>query len=127
MSVIRPYVINEHACPTDGWDGMRWKTLISGDRTPTCQITQGIAELAPGPPDMRLVHCHAHAETYYVLSGEGLLLIDGAQYPLSTGVSAFIPGGAHHATFATGDQPLRILYTFAADAFSDVRYDFPGC
>jgi mannose-6-phosphate isomerase-like protein (cupin superfamily) len=126
MGMIQPHVINEADCPTDGWDGFRWKTLISSDRTPTCEITQGIAELAPAPPDTFQVHCHAHAETYYVLSGEGLLWIGDEQYVLSAGVVAFIPGGAHHTTCATGDEPLRIFYTFAANSFSDVIYEFPG-
>lgn len=123
--MIRPHIVDQKTCPADGWGGMLWKTLISADRTPTCQITQGIAELAPAPPDTLLVHCHAHAETYFVLSGEGLLQIEDEQYPLAPGVAAFIPGGAHHTTWATGEEPLRILYTFAADSFGDVVYEFP--
>jgi mannose-6-phosphate isomerase-like protein (cupin superfamily) len=124
--MTRPHVINETDCPTDGWGSLRWKTLISSDRTPTCAITQGVAELTPAPPDTYPVHCHAHAETYYILSGEGTLWIGEEQYALSPGVIAFIPGGAHHTTCATGHDPLRILYTFAADSFSDVRYEFPS-
>ena len=126
MTTIRAHIVDEQSCPTDGWGGMHWKTLISGDRTPTCQITQGIAELAPAPPDALLVHCHAQAETYYVLSGEGELQIGNELFPLRPGVAAFIPGGAHHTTRATGTECLRILYTFAADSFDDVIYQFPG-
>ena len=124
--MIRPYIVDENTCPADGWDGAKWKTLISGDRTPTSQITQGIAILAPAQPETLVVHCHSHAETYYVLSGEGILQIEGEPYPLAPGVAAFIPGGAHHSTLATGDEPLRILYTFAADSFGDIVYEFPG-
>jgi hypothetical protein len=131
---IRPHLVDEQTCSTDGWGTLHWKTLISGDRTPTCQITQGVAELLPAPcdpppgvvADPLMVHHHAHAETYYVLAGEGVLWIAGAEFRLAPGVSAFIPGGAHHATWATGEEPLRILYTFAADSFGDVRYEFPG-
>jgi mannose-6-phosphate isomerase-like protein (cupin superfamily) len=124
--MIRPHVVNEMACPTDGWGSLHWKTLISGDRTPTCEITQGVAELTPAPPQTFPVHCHAHAETYYILSGEGTLRIGEEHYVLSPGVMAFIPGGAHHVTYATGNEPLRILYTFAANSFSDVLYEFPS-
>ena len=123
---IQPYVVDEHACPAEGWDGYRWKTLISSDRTPTSHITQGIAELLPSLPDMRRLHHHAHAETYYVVSGNGLLWIAEEQYVLTPGVTAFIPGGAHHTAIATGDEPLRILYTFAVDSFTDVTYEYPG-
>ena len=126
MEQVRPHIVDAQSCPTDGWDKLRWQTLISADRTPTSQITQGIAELLPAPFDPLLVHHHAQAETYYVLSGEGVLWIAGEEYPLAPGVAAFIPGGAHHATRATGAEPLRVLYTFAADSFGDVRYVFPG-
>jgi len=124
--MIRPHVVNEVSCPTDGWGSVHWKTLISSDRTPTCEITQGIAELTPTPPDTFPVHCHVQAETYYVLSGQGVLRIGDQEHALSPGVIAFIPGGAHHTTYATGHEPLRILYSFAANAFSDVLYEFPG-
>lgn len=124
--MIRSHVVNEISCPTDGWGNLHWKTLISGDRTPTCAITQGVAELTPAPPDKFPVHCHAQAETYFVLSGEGVLRIGDEEHALSPGVIAFIPGGAHHTTYATGREPLRILYTFAANSFSDVLYEFPS-
>ena len=120
----QPHVVDEASCQTDGWDGMRWKTLFSGDRTPTDQITQGIAEMRAPPPGALLLHRHPQTETYYVLSGTGVLQIDDQQYPLTPGVAAFIPGGALHAAFATGEEPLRILYTFAANSFSDVSYQF---
>lgn len=124
--MTRPHLVNAADCPAHGWDGYRWKSLISGDHGPTTGITQGIAELVPGPPDERLLHCHAHCETYYVLSGQGELWVGDERHALAPGVAAFIPGGAHHLTFATGHEPLRILYTFAADSFAEVQYEFPG-
>jgi quercetin dioxygenase-like cupin family protein len=123
---IEPHVVDEHTCPPDGWDGYRWKTLISSDRTPTAHITQGIAELLPTLPDMRQLHRHAHAETYYVVSGHGILWIGEDQHTLAPGVTAFIPGNVNHTAIATGTEPLRILYVFAADSFSDVTYEYPG-
>ena len=116
---------SEHDAPLEGRPGYGWKTLISADRTPTSRITQGIAEMDPAPVDLNELHRHPHAETYYVLSGKGLLWIGEEAHPLAPGTTAFIPGGVLHTASATGEEPPRILYTFAADAFTDVEYDFP--
>ena len=116
---------HENAVPLEGRPGYGWKTLISGDRMATSQITQGIAEMAPAPVDLSQLHRHPHAETYYVLSGTGLLWIEEEPHPLTPGTTAFIPGGVLHTANATGEEPLRILYTFAADAFTEIAYDFP--
>ena len=70
-------------------------------------------------------HPPPHAQPYYVLTGKSLLWIGEEAHPLAPGTTAFIPGGVLHTASATGDEPLRILYTFAADAFTDVEYDFP--
>jgi mannose-6-phosphate isomerase-like protein (cupin superfamily) len=63
---------------------------------------------------------------YYVLSGRGVIHIDGAEYPLSPGTAAFIPGGALYAARGVGAEPLRVLYVFAAAAFDQVHYEFPA-
>lgn len=126
-----PFVIHENQCPAEGWNdpdrgAVRWRTLVSGDRTPTEALTMGVAEVAEADAaDLRL-HRHAQPEAYYVLSGRGVVHIDGLDYPLSPGSAAFIPGGALHAARGIGAQPLRILYVFPADAFDEVHYEFPG-
>ncbi len=126
----KPFVVDESECPVEGWDdaargAVTWRTLLSGDRTPSDSLTMGVAEVREThPADVRL-HRHAHAEAYYILSGRGVLRIEGADYPLAPGAAAFIPGGALHSAWATGPAPLRILYVFAADSFDEVRYEFP--
>jgi quercetin dioxygenase-like cupin family protein len=119
------HFVDEHASPFEGRPGYSWKTLISADRAPTTDITQGVAELAPAPVDLDQLHRHPHAETYYVISGTGFLWIDEEPHPLAPGMTAFIPGGTLHTANATGTEPLRILYTFAADSFTDVGYEYP--
>ncbi|MGA0603003.1 cupin domain-containing protein [Caulobacter sp. KR2-114] len=98
---------------------------MSSDRTPTDSLTLGVASVSPADPaDLRL-HRHEQAEAYYILSGQGVLNIEGVEYPLAAGVTAFIPGGRLHGACATGAAPLRILYVLCADSFSQVHYDFP--
>lgn len=130
MSALRGVVVNESACPLEGWnDAIRgritWRTLLSGDRTPTAQMTLGVTDVGPGQPNPFLPHRHAQAEIYFVLSGEGVVSIDGVEHALRAGSSVFIPGDVWHGARNTGSEVLRLLYVFATDSFSDVNYIFP--
>ncbi len=122
----KPFVVREEDCPLEGWDTagrgeVRWRTLLSGDRTPTEAMTMGVAEVLETTLHL---HRHAHPETYHVLSGAGTLQIDGVDYPLSAGTTAFIPGDAWHGAYRIGDEVLKLLYVFATDSFDDVHYEF---
>ena len=130
MSRTAPYIVHEQECEFEGSiepvpGKVRWRTLLSGDRTPTDSLTLGVAELAPGEAEGFRVHRHAQAEVYYVLSGEGVVVIDGSEHRVRAGSAVYVPGGAAHGAFNTGDRVLRILYVFAADSFAEVEYEFP--
>lgn len=127
--MITPTVIHQADCPIEGvgdprFDAVTWQTLISGDRTPTKGLTMGVTEVRETDAPFRL-HRHAQAETYYILSGHGIISFDGAEQPLAPGDAVFIPGNAMHAARCVGAEPLRILYVFAADSFYQVEYVFP--
>lgn len=127
---IAPTLVHEADCPVEGDDDARfaavtWRTLISGDRTPTSGLTMGVTEVRETDAPFKL-HRHAQAETYYILSGHGVISLDGAEHPLRPGDAVFVPGDTVHAARCVGSEPLRILYAFAADSFSDVEYVFPG-
>lgn len=129
MSALRGTVVREADCELEGWDDairgtIVWRTLLSGDRTPTSQLTLGVTEVGRGQPYPFIPHRHAQAEIYYVLSGEGVVSIDGIEQPLRAGSSVFIPGNIWHGARNTGDDVLRLLYVFATDSFSDVEYVF---
>jgi quercetin dioxygenase-like cupin family protein len=130
-TAIRGVVIDGSKVSVEGWSqsergAVTWRTLISGERTPTDRLTLGVADVEPEPEGAVILHRHAQAEAYYVLSGEGVVSIDGAEHPLSPGAAVFIPGGALHAARATGSETLKLLWVFAADAFEQVIYEFPG-
>ena len=124
-------VVQEAECPLEGWDDeirgkIVWRTLLSGDRTPTAGMTLGVTEVGPGQPNPFHPHRHAQSEIYYVLSGEGVVSIAGIEHPLRAGTSVFIPGNVWHGARNTGRDLLRLLYVFATDSFQDVHYVFPG-
>ncbi len=125
-----PHVVDEADAPLEAWNDpvrgvVTWRTLLSGDRTPTRGLTLGVAEVVEQVGAEARLHRHAQDEAYYVLSGEGVLNVDGVEHPLSAGSTAFIPGNAWHAARGVGTEPLRLLYVFPADSFADVVYEFP--
>lgn len=129
MPRTEPVVVHEDHCPIEGWEaaegGVQWRTLLSADRTPTASITLGVATLGPDPSPTVRLHRHAQPEVYYILSGEGVVAIDGTEYPVRAGSAVFIPGNADHGAYNTHSEPLRLLYAFPADSFSEIEYVFP--
>ncbi len=54
-------------------------------------------------------HSHPHEHEVYVLSGEGVLRGDGAEYRLEPGVFCWVPPGQIHQFRKTGKDPLCFL------------------
>jgi len=101
-------------CPTEEWTSptrgsVRWWELFGGDATATNEMTVGIAEVPVGATPPPRGHSHDATEIYVILSGEGDVVIEGNSTPVRE-----------------GSVPLRLLYMFARDKFSDVTYSFPG-
>ncbi len=99
-----------------------WKTLISGNLTPSRGLTLGIASLPPGGALHE--HRHTQEEVYLVLDGSGLVRIGGEETAVEGGSAVFIPGDALHSCENTGASDLRVAYVFPADSFEDVEYVF---
>ena len=72
-------------------------------------------------------HFHTRLETaevYYTLDGEGYMVMenpegDTMELPLSKGQAVYVPRRYAHRTVNTGDKPLILFFTFAADAGHD--------
>jgi mannose-6-phosphate isomerase-like protein (cupin superfamily) len=131
MRKPEPFIVHEDQCELETWDDpargkVQWRTLLSADRTPTTSMTVGVAEIEPGRPESFHPHRHAQPEVYYILSGEGIAMIDGQEHPVRPGTALFIPGDAEHGVRNTGPEPLRLLYAFPVDSFDQVEYVFPS-
>ncbi len=64
------------------------------------------------------------AEVYYALDGEGYMVMenlegDTVEVKVSKGQAVYVPRGYAHRTVNTGDKPLILFFTFAADAGHD--------
>jgi len=115
-----------------GWETMQgeeatgpaifYKTLISGDLSPSEALTVGVAEIPPGAALAE--HRHSQPEVYLVLAGEGSVRVGGEAKLVRVGSAVFIPGYAVHSCENTGTSELRLAYVFAADSFENVEYIF---
>jgi mannose-6-phosphate isomerase-like protein (cupin superfamily) len=89
-------------------------------------LTAGLAEIPVGSVAPTRGHHHDAAEVYFIVSGTGDVVVDGTVTAVAAGTAIWIPAGVEHFARNTGDEPLRLLYVFARDRFSDVHYTFPG-
>lgn len=100
-----------------------FRTLIDGAAQPTGGLVQGIGFLPRGGEEKR--HHHDIPETLHVIAGIGVAELEGERVDLAPGDTVYVPPGLVHAWTAP-EEPLRFLYTFPADRFSDVAYHFGG-
>ena len=130
MSAPKPVSINQADLEWEGWSeasiaaesAMRWKLLISGERTESRGLVTGLAEIPPGA--RLLLHHHAPEETYFVVSGRGRMEIDGHSSEIGPGCAVYIPPAARHALRCTGAEPLVFVFAFARDRFDQITYHF---
>lgn len=118
-------------CPTEEWSSptrgaVRWWELFGGDATATQEMTVGIAEIPVGASPPPRGHSHDACEVYVIVSGHGQVVIDGIATEVGEGSAVWIPEGVEHFAHNTGKVPLRLMYVFARDKFSDVTYSFPS-
>ena len=59
-----------------------------------------------------------------MLSGEGMLSVDGRDHTVRAGTAAYIPGNSEHAIRNTGKDQLRFFYVFAVGSFEEIEYFF---
>jgi mannose-6-phosphate isomerase-like protein (cupin superfamily) len=127
----RPVVRHVDDCTTEQWSSpergtVAWWELIGGDITATDEMTVGIAEIPVGAVPPPRGHRHDATEVYVIMSGTGEVVIDGIAHPVRPQSAVWIPADAEHYAHNTGDEPLRLVYVFARDKFSDVHYEFPS-
>jgi len=94
-------------------DGSRKVNMMVGPQTCGAEeISAGLWWLAPGNQSEADVHPEA-AEIYYVVSGQGRLVMDEDEFEVSQGMAVYIPAGVKHQSFNTGEEDLCYFYAFA--------------
>ena len=93
------------------FDGMTLKILLSSSDTNGLQaVFEDIVEPGLGPG--RHIH-HKQDETFFFLEGTFDVEIDGQNYNMSAGDTAFIPKGTIHGWKNVGDGISRLRYIFS--------------
>lgn len=54
-------------------------------------------------------HSHDWPHINYIIEGEGLVHMDGKDYPVTGGGYAYIPANVEHQFLNTADSPLRFI------------------
>jgi quercetin dioxygenase-like cupin family protein len=95
-------------------DLAQWRTDKMGKSTifESRRLLVGLNAFEPGQSHT----LHAHAETdkmYYVLDGEGVFLLEGAELPMQSGDLLVAPEGVPHGVKNTGHARLLVLAVLA--------------
>lgn len=70
------------------------------------------------------LHQHTQAEIYYILSGSGIVEINGVRNHVSEGSVLWIPGNAMHGVVCGPNETLTWFYVFPEARFEDIVYRF---
>ena len=83
--------------------------LISNKNSPSRNLTMGYTTIYPTGTTTG----HAHddmEEVYFVISGEGFMVIGDEQFEIKPGDGLYVPPGMFHTTLQKGNQPLVVLW-----------------
>jgi mannose-6-phosphate isomerase-like protein (cupin superfamily)/pyrroloquinoline quinone (PQQ) biosynthesis protein C len=61
------------------------------------------------PQSCNEYHRHAHESWFYILSGSGLVTVEGKTHPVSAGDTVYVPRWVSHCTENNQDTPLVVL------------------
>lgn len=96
----------------DRGNGVVTTPLVTSARGSQAMLN-GITRIAPGAAVP--LHIHNCEESVVVLSGSGRVHIDGAEHPVSPGVTSWIPPEMPHCFLnLEGSEPLVIFWTYAS-------------
>ncbi|MBG6216767.1 mannose-6-phosphate isomerase-like protein (cupin superfamily) [Arthrobacter sp. CAN_A6] len=120
-SFIRTEKEVEEAHWHDQRGSISFRTLL-GDTPDTSSFVTGIARLPVG--GHLAPHRHAPPETYSVLEGQGVVVLNGIDHDVAAKSSVHIPENAVHGIRNAGSGILRFFYVLAADSFDEIDYQF---
>ena len=105
---------------SDERGSISFRTAIGDGTTPTSDLCSGIAHLKPG--GWLALHRHEAPEIYQVLTGCGIVTLDGHEHAVQAGSAVYIPSSREHGIRNTGQTPLEFVYVYQADSTTQIEY-----
>lgn len=105
----------------------RYATLweLGGPDTGLNCLSAAFVTVDPGAVSPRHWH-EATEEMYLVVAGQGVMHLDGADYPVGPGDSISIPIGIVHAIGAVGPEPLILWVVTSPPYTEDDDFEIEG-
>ena len=88
--------------------GSEIRPLIDRTTSPITQCSLAEEILPPGAT-LTPHHHEVLEEIYYVLEGQGIMMIDDEEHPVGAGDAIYIPTHCRHTLTNTGTAPMKIL------------------
>ena len=90
--------------------------LVTKDVLGSTKIALEVTRVAPGQA-LRPCHAHKAEETAYVVSGKGLVWVDGSFDDLKAGDAILWPSGSKHCLKNTGEGELVLVCAFSTPSY----------
>jgi mannose-6-phosphate isomerase-like protein (cupin superfamily) len=90
-------------------DGTAIRELFNPATDDGLDLRYSFAEARLAPGRVSLLHRLKTSEVYYILSGEGLMSIDGETSTVTPGQIVYIPPGATQCITSTGESELVFI------------------
>ena len=116
------FVLNAREARWFHRNGRGGHVIFEDEETEFQQVGVGLYVLGPGEP-IGMYHWETDQEDFLVLSGEGLLLVEGGERPLRQWDFVHCPPGTKHIIVGASNPPCVVL---AVGAREHQRGDFSG-
>jgi len=90
----------------DSWPGVTIKRIIHPQLVGSTHLSVNILKIQPGSGTPNHIH-HKSEEAWGILEGEGIMRVNGKDYPFGVGDVLYVPAGEAHQVICRGQTTLR--------------------
>ena len=83
--------------------------LVDPNSSPSQRLTMGHTTIYPTGTTTGHTHDNME-EVYFVISGEGIMVVGEDQFEIKQGDGLYVPPGVFHTTYQKGNLPLTVLW-----------------